>query len=49
MNIFCECPWVEYVDAFGTDEFKPIKFPMEKKEFIVENIKKYLKSTKSGT
>lgn len=49
MNMFCEGPWFEYVDAFGTDEFKPIKFPIEKKEFIVESIKKYLKSTKSGT
>ncbi|NBH16798.1 radical SAM protein [Clostridiaceae bacterium] len=43
MNEFCEGPWCEYVDTFGTDELKPIVFPEEHRDKIIEKIKEYLK------
>lgn len=42
MNEFCEGPWSEYVEAFNFDEFKPIIFPVEQKQKIIQNIKLYL-------
>lgn len=43
MTEFCEGPWSEYVEAFGFNEFKPIVFPAEYREKIIQNIKQYLK------
>lgn len=42
MSSFCEGPWQEYAEAFGTDELVPIKFPEDKKESIINTIKGYL-------
>ena len=42
MSAFCEGPWQEYVEAFGTEELVPIKFPEDKKEIIINTIKGYL-------
>ncbi len=42
MGEFCEGPWSEYVEAFGTDELKPIAFPEGKKKLIVERMKQYI-------
>lgn len=42
MGQFCEGPWSEYVEAFGTNELKPIMFPEGKKEIILERIKQHL-------
>lgn len=42
MYSFCEGPWQEYVDAFGTEELVPIKFPEDKKKVIINTIKCYL-------
>lgn len=43
MNEFCEGPWYEYVDTFGTDELKPIVFPEVQRDKIIEKIKEHLK------
>ena len=43
MNEFCEGPWCEYVDTFGTDELKPIVFPEVQRDKIIEKIKEHLK------
>lgn len=42
MSSFCEGPWQEYVEAFGTEELIPIKFPEDKKKIIINTIKGYL-------
>lgn len=47
MTKFCEGPWVEYVEAFGFDEFSPIAFPTELKERFMRNIELYLQHESS--
>lgn len=39
---FCEGPWAEYTEAFGSEEFIPIAFPSDSREQIIKHIKKYL-------
>lgn len=38
LNRFCEGPWSEYIDAFGSNELIPIIFPKKYKENIISHI-----------
>lgn len=40
MDNFCEGPWSEYVEIFGTDELIPIRLPTKSKELIYKSLNK---------
>ena len=40
MDNFCEGPWSEYIETFGTDELIPIRLPIKSKELIYKALNK---------